>query len=65
MTKRGPRIMVVGRNDKGERVAANADYEHELTREVFESGEPFGDRLTVTRDEKGRNIGRLAPTPGL
>ena len=65
MTKRGPRIMVVGRNEFGERVVANGDYEDELTREVFEGGEPFGDTLRVTRNEKGLNIGRIVPQPGL
>ncbi|XUU61104.1 acetyl-CoA acetyltransferase [Erythrobacter sp. HA6-11] len=58
--KKGPRIMYVGRNSAGERVVGNGDGEHEPTRALFESGEPFGAKLQVTRNERGLNIGRVA-----
>ena len=64
-TKKGDEAIWIGRDESGGRVAGNADLTDEATRAVFESGEPFGDRLSVTRDEKGRNIGRLAPRVGL
>ena len=38
----------------GERVVGNADLGHEATAELFEGGEPFGAKLIVTRDERGR-----------
>ena len=63
--KKGDRAIFIGRTPEGERVAGNADLTDEATRAVFEGGEPFGDRLRVIRDEKGRNIGRLAPIAGL
>lgn len=50
----------IGRNQEGERVCGNADMAHEPTRALFESGEPFGAKLNVTQDERGRNIGRMA-----
>jgi acetyl-CoA C-acetyltransferase len=63
--KKGDRAIFIGRTPDGERVAGNADLTDDATRAVFEGGEPFGDRLRVTRDDKGRNIGRLAPIAGL
>jgi acetyl-CoA C-acetyltransferase len=57
--KGGSDAVWIGRNAAGERVVGNADLTHEPTRAVFEGGEPFGLQLTVTRDERGRNIGRL------
>jgi acetyl-CoA C-acetyltransferase len=57
--KGGSDAVWIGRNAAGERVVGNADLTHEPTRAVFEGGEPFGLQLTVTRDERGRNIGRV------
>ena len=64
-TKKGDTAVWIGRDESGGRVTGNADLSDEATRAVFEGGEPFGDTLTVTRDDKGRNIGRLAPRAGL
>ena len=58
--KTGSVAVWIGRNDAGERVVGNADLTHEPTRALFEGGNPFGARLSVTQDENGRNIGRLA-----
>ncbi|MEM7702833.1 MAG: acetyl-CoA acetyltransferase [Pseudomonadota bacterium] len=63
--KKGDEAIWIGRDESGGRVAGNADLTDEATRAVFEGGEPFGDTLSVTRDERGRNIGRLAPRAGL
>ncbi len=49
----------IGRNADGERVCGNADLSDEATRSLFESGEPFGAKLSVVQ-ENGRNIGRVA-----
>ena len=57
--KTGSVAVFIGRNAAGERVCGNADLSHEATRAAFESGEPFGARLLVERDERGRNVGRL------
>jgi acetyl-CoA C-acetyltransferase len=40
-------------------VVGNADLNDDATRAAFEGGEPFGAKLTVTRDERGRNMGRV------
>lgn len=58
--KIGSDAVFIGRNAAGERVVGNADLDDEPTRKMFESGEPFGAKLTVTRDERGRNMGKLA-----
>ncbi len=58
---KGDAAIVIGRSDAGERVVANADLADPATAEAFEGGEPFGLRLAVTQDERGRNIGRIAP----
>jgi acetyl-CoA C-acetyltransferase len=58
--KKGDRAIFIGRTPEGERVAGNADMSDEPTAKLFEGGEPFGAKLAVTRDERGRNIGRLA-----
>ncbi|KEO89161.1 acetyl-CoA acetyltransferase [Erythrobacter longus] len=60
VTKKGADAVWIGRNDAGERVVGNADLSNEPTRAAFEGGSPFGARLAVTRDERGRNIGRIA-----
>jgi acetyl-CoA C-acetyltransferase len=59
-TKTGSVAVFLGRNDAGERVSGNADLADHATRAVFESGDPFGVKLAVSRDESGRNIGRIA-----
>jgi acetyl-CoA C-acetyltransferase len=59
-SKSGSDAVFVGRNAAGERVCGNADLGDETTRALFESGEPFGAKLSVIQDERGRNIGRLA-----
>ena len=58
--KKGSATIFIGRNTAGERVCGNADMTDDATRVLFESGEPFGAELTVTQDERGRNIGRVA-----
>ncbi len=60
ITKKGSVAVFLGRNEAGERVSGNADLTHEPTRIAFEGGDPFGAKLNVERDEKGRNIGRVA-----
>ncbi len=60
VTRKGPRIIFFGRNDVGERVVGNGDWSHEPTRVLFESGEPFGARLSVHQNKDGVNIGRVA-----
>ena len=60
---RGPKgadAIFIGRSDAGERVVGNADLSDLATAEAFESGEPFGMRLALTQDERGRTVGRLA-----
>ncbi len=59
-TKKGSDAVFIGRCADGLRVVGNADLSDEPTRIVFEGGQPFGVKLTVTRDERGRNIGRVA-----
>ncbi len=59
-TKTGSVAVWLGRNDSGERVCGNADLTHEPTRAAFEGGDPFGAKLSVSQDDKGRNIGRIA-----
>ena len=60
MAKGGPRYMYAGLLENGVRVVGNADPAHEQTRALFDSGEPFGARLSVRRDERGLNIARVA-----
>jgi acetyl-CoA C-acetyltransferase len=60
---RGPKgadAIFIGRSDAGERVVGNGDLSDLATAEAFESGEPFGMRLALTQDERGRTVGRLA-----
>lgn len=60
---RGPKgadAIFIGRSDAGERVVGNADLSDLATAEAFESGEPFGMRLALIQDERGRTVGRLA-----
>ena len=57
---KGDQAIFLGRNERGERVCGNADMSDPATAAAFESGEPFGARLTLTQDDKGRVIGTLA-----
>jgi acetyl-CoA C-acetyltransferase len=57
---KGAEAVVIGRSDAGERVIANADLTDPATASAFEGGEPFGLRLALTQDERGRNVGRAA-----
>jgi acetyl-CoA C-acetyltransferase len=56
---KGAEAIVIGRSDAGERVVGNADLSDPATAEAFESGEPFGKRLALTQDERGRTLGRV------
>lgn len=58
-SRTGSDAVWIGRNADGARVVGNADLSDEATRAAFESGEPFGVKLNVTRDDRGRNIGRV------
>lgn len=58
--KTGSVAVWIGRNAAGERVVGNADLAHAPTRAAFESGEPFGAKLSLTRDDSGRTLGRIA-----
>lgn len=57
---KGAEAIFIGRSDAGERVVGNADLTHPATAEAFEGGEPFGKRLSLTQDERGRTVGRVA-----
>ncbi|MEM6474805.1 MAG: acetyl-CoA acetyltransferase [Pseudomonadota bacterium] len=59
MLKNGPRIMFVGRNERGERVVGNVSNDDQATCKLFEGGEPFGVTLAIARSEHGLNIGRV------
>jgi acetyl-CoA C-acetyltransferase len=56
---KGAEAIFIGRSDAGERVVGNADLTDAATSQAFESGEPFGKRLTLTQDERGRVLGRV------
>jgi len=56
---KGAEAIFIGRSDAGERVVGNADLSDAATAEAFESGEPFGKRLTLTQDERGRTVGKV------
>jgi len=57
---KGAEAIFIGRSDSGERVVGNADLSDAATAEAFEGGEPFGKRLTLTQDERGRTLGRVS-----
>jgi acetyl-CoA C-acetyltransferase len=57
---KGAEAIFIGRSDAGERVVGNADLADPATAEAFEGGEPFGKRLTLTQDERGRTVGRIS-----
>jgi acetyl-CoA C-acetyltransferase len=56
---KGAEAIFIGRSDAGERVVGNADLSDAATAEAFESGEPFGRRLSLMQDERGRTVGRV------
>jgi acetyl-CoA C-acetyltransferase len=56
---KGAEAIFIGRSDAGERVVGNADLSDPATAQAFESGEPFGKRLSLTQDERGRTLGRV------
>ena len=56
---KGAEAIFIGRSDAGERVVGNADLSDAATAEAFESGEPFGMRLVLAQDERGRTLGRV------
>jgi len=58
--KTGSDAVFIGRSESGKRVCGNADMSHEPTRVLFEGGAPFGAKVAVTQDDRGRNIGRVA-----
>lgn len=62
-SKAGPDAIFIGRNASGERVIGNADLTHEPTRQVFESGAPFGVELVIETDTRGKTIGRIVSAP--
>ena len=57
---KGAEAIFIALSDAGERVVGNADLTDPATALAFESGEPFGRRLALVQDERGRNIGRVA-----
>jgi acetyl-CoA C-acetyltransferase len=57
---KGDEAILIGRSDAGERVIANADLTDPATAAAFESGEPFGLRLVLTQDDRGRTVGKVA-----
>ncbi|MEL6876784.1 MAG: acetyl-CoA acetyltransferase [Pseudomonadota bacterium] len=57
--KTGSVAVWLGRNADGERVSGNADLSDPATRAAFEGGQPFGAKLSVTQDERGRNIAKV------
>lgn len=57
---KGAEAIVIARSDAGERVVGNADLADAATAAAFESGEPFGKRLVLTQDDRGRTVGRVA-----
>ncbi|WP_108787335.1 acetyl-CoA acetyltransferase [Erythrobacter sp. Alg231-14] len=59
-SKSGSDAVFIGRNADRARVVGNADLDDPATRDLFEGGQPFGASLTVTRDDRGRNVGRIA-----
>jgi acetyl-CoA C-acetyltransferase len=57
---KGAEAIFIGRSEAGERVVGNADLTDPATALAFESGEPFGRRLALVQDERGRTVGRVA-----
>lgn len=56
---KGAEAIFIGRSEAGERVVGNADLTDPATAAAFESGEPFGRRLALRQDERGRTVGRV------
>jgi acetyl-CoA C-acetyltransferase len=59
-SSKGAEAIFIGRSDAGERVVGNADLADPATAQAFTGGQPFGLRLTLTQDERGRTVGRIA-----
>ncbi|MCR9181019.1 MAG: acetyl-CoA acetyltransferase [Erythrobacteraceae bacterium] len=57
---KGDEAIIIGRSDAGERVVGNADLADPATAALFEGGQPFGARLSLTQDERGRTLGKVA-----
>jgi acetyl-CoA C-acetyltransferase len=58
---KGDQAIFLARNARGERVCGNADMADPATASAFESGQPFGLRLALMQDERGRTVGRVVP----
>ncbi len=58
---KGAEAIFIGRDTASQRIVGNADLTDPATAQAFASGEPFGAVLALTRDERGRTIGRIAP----
>lgn len=58
--RKGDLAVFIGRNPDGERVIGNADLSDAATAQLFEGGQPFGAKLSVTPSEKGQFVGRVA-----
>jgi acetyl-CoA C-acetyltransferase len=56
---KGAEAIFIGRSDAGERVVGNADLADAATAAAFEGGAPFGVRLALVQDERGRTLGRV------
>lgn len=60
MEKKGaPLGILVGRTDDGARIVAMADSEDEQTVAAVQKGEIFGQKMTISQNERGKNIARL------
>ena len=57
---KGDQAIFLARSDAGERVVGNADLTDPATAQAFEGGAPFGVRLALTQDDRGRTVGRVA-----
>jgi acetyl-CoA C-acetyltransferase len=57
---KGAEAIFIGRSAAGERVVGNADLNDPTTAVAFEGGEPFGTRLALMQDDRGRTVGRVA-----
>ncbi len=58
---KGDKAIFIGRSEVGERVLGNADLADPATAAAFEGGHPFGARLSLTQDDRGRTVGRITP----
>ena len=58
-TKKSRDAVFIGRNSDGQRVCGNADLGDPATSKAFESGNPFGEQLTVMQTSNGLNIAQV------